>query len=249
MASSIIPNQTVDLKQALSNNSLIGLWRMLKGFRLTYLGALVAQALAAAAKTTTFLLLAYLVDDVLLRGQMGQAIVMIALSFIGLAIVEGAFTFLSGRLAAQTAEGVALRLRNYLFDHLQRMTFTYHDQMATGELIQRVTSDLDAVRRFYSEQAIGIGRILLLFSINFAALLSLNVQLALASVIVVPFVALASFFFFRTISRRYEKFQEQDAKLSTTLQENLSGVRVVKAFARQSYETGKFEEDNRKRLE
>ncbi len=242
-----IHDQTLDLKQSISPNPLVGLWRMLKGFRLTYAGALAAQALGAAAKTTSFLLLAYLVDNVLLEDKVAQAIGMIALSFVGLAVIEGAFTFLSGRLAARTAEGIALRLRNYLFDHLQRLTFSYHDQMATGELIQRVTSDLDAVRRFYSEQAIGIGRIILLFTINFIALIALNLQLALLSVIVVPFVAVASFFFFRTISRRYEKFQEQDARLSTTLQENLSGVRVVKAFARQSYETDKFETENKER--
>ncbi|MEO8394005.1 MAG: ABC transporter ATP-binding protein, partial [Chloroflexota bacterium] len=152
-----------------------------------------------------------------------------------------------GKLSAQTAEGIALRLRNYLYDHLQRLTFTYHDKMSTGELIQRVTSDLDAVRRFYAEQAIGIGRIFLLFTINFVALLLLNVQLALASVIVVPFLALTSILFFRAVSKRYEKFQEQDAKLSTTLQENLSGVRVVKAFARQDYEINKFESENHTR--
>ena len=116
--------------------------------------------------------------------------------------------------------------------------------MSTGELIQRVTSDLDAVRRFYAEQAIGIGRILLLFRINFVALMFLNVQLACLSIIVVPFLAITSYFFFRAVSRRYEKFQEQDARLSTTLQENLSGVRVVKAFARQDYEINKFEGEN-----
>ncbi len=220
---------------------------MLKGFRLIYAGALVAQALAATAKTTTFLMLAYLVDNVLLKDKISQGILLIALSFVGLALVEGTFTFMSGKLAAQTAEGVALRLRNFLYDHLQRMTFTYHDQMATGELIQRVTSDLDAVRRFYSEQAIGVGRIVLLFSINLIALMSLNVQLALLSIIVVPFVAAASIFFFREVSRRYQIFQEQDARLSTTLQENLSGVRVVKAFARQGYEQDKFDKENKER--
>ncbi len=220
---------------------------MLTGYRLTYLGALIAQALGATAKTTTFLLLAYLVDNVLLKDKVGEAIGLIALSFIGLALVEGTFTFMSGRLAALTAEGIALRLRNYLFDHLQRLTFTYHDQNATGELIQRVTSDLDAVRRFYAEQAIGLGRIVLLFSINLIALLTLNVQLALLSIIVVPFVTLTSYFFFKAVSRRYQIFQEQDARLSTTLQENLSGVRVVKAFARQDYERDKFETENRER--
>ncbi len=221
---------------------------MLTGYRLIYAGALVTQALGATAKTTTFLLLAYLVDNVLLKDKVGEAIGLIALSFIGLALVEGTFTFMSGRLAAQTAEGIALRLRNYLFDHLQRLTFTYHDQNATGELIQRVTSDLDAVRRFYAEQAIGLGRIVLLFSINLIALLTLNVQLALVSIIVVPFVTLTSYFFFKAVSRRYQIFQEQDARLSTTLQENLSGVRVVKAFARQDYERDKFETENRERL-
>ncbi len=221
---------------------------MLTGYRLTYAGALIAQALGAAAKTTTFLLLAYLVDNVLLKDKVGEAIGLIALSFIGLALVEGTFTFMSGRLAAMTAEGIALRLRNYLFDHLQRLTFTYHDQNSTGELIQRVTSDLDAVRRFYAEQAIGLGRIVLLFSINLIALLTLNVQLALVSIIVVPFVTLTSYFFFKAVSRRYQIFQEQDARLSTTLQENLSGVRVVKAFARQDYERDKFETENRERL-
>ena len=80
-----------------------------------------------------------------------------------------------------------------------------------------------------------------------SALLILNVQLALVSVIVVPFLALTSVLFFRAVSKRYEKFQEQDAKLSTTLQENLSGVRVVKAFARQDYEIDKFETENKQR--
>ena len=247
MTTSIIAKQNIDLKQTISSNRLVGLWRMLKGFRLIYTGALVSQALSAAAKTTTSLLLAFLVDKVLLQNRVAEGILLIAVAFVALAVVEGTFSFMTGKLSAQTAEGISLRLRNYLYDHLQRLTFTYHDKMSTGELIQRVTSDLDAVRRFYSEQAIGIGRILLLFSINFAALLFLNVQLALASIIVVPFLALTSFIFFRSVSRRYEKFQEQDARLSTTLQENLSGVRVVKAFARQDYEINKFETENRQR--
>ncbi len=247
MASTIVSNQPFDLKETISANRLRGLWRMLRGFRLMYAGAMISQALSAGAKTTTSLMLAYLVDHVLLQDRVGEAIVLIALAFIALAVVEGTFSFMTGKLAAQTAEGVALRLRNYLYDHLQRLTFTYHDKMSTGELIQRVTSDLDAVRRFYAEQAIGVGRILLLFGINFIALLALNVQLGLISIIIVPFLAVASIFFFRAVSNRYEKFQEQDAKLSTTLQENLSGVRVVKAFARQDYEIDKFEAENHER--
>jgi ATP-binding cassette subfamily B protein len=233
-----------DLKNALSQNRVQGLWRLMTGYRWPYLGATISQAIAAMAKTCTYLLLRYFVDNLLGHTTSDKFLPLVALGFIGLAALEGSFTYLTGRLAAFTAEGVARRLRNYLFDHIQRLTFSYHDKMQTGELIQRSTSDVDALRRFYSEQAIGLGRIVLLFVINFIALLNLNVQLALVSVIIVPFIILVSTFFFRRVSDAYEKFQEQEAVLSNTLQENLSGVRVVKAFARQNYEIDKFEKDN-----
>ncbi|HEX2981391.1 MAG TPA: ABC transporter ATP-binding protein, partial [Anaerolineaceae bacterium] len=113
--------------------------------------------------------------------------------------------------------------------------------------IQRVTSDVDALRRFFADQAINVGRIILLFVINFTVLANLNLRLALLSVVVVPFVVALSVFFFGKVSSAYEKFQEQEAVLSTTLQENLSGVRVVKAFARQQYEIIKFDRDNREK--
>jgi ATP-binding cassette, subfamily B, bacterial len=233
-----------DLKKAVNPNRLRGLWRMTTGFRLMYLAATMSQGMAAVAKTSVYLLLRHFIDNVLGTGQPVSMIVWIALGFLGLALVEGSFTFLSGKLAARTAEGVAFRLRNYLFDHIQRLSFSYHSATPTGELIQRSTSDVDALRRFFSEQAIGAGRILLLFIVNWAALLYLNVTLGLFSVIVIPPLIVVSILFFRKISKAYEAFQEQEAVLSTTLQENLTGVRVVKAFARQAYERDKFETQN-----
>ncbi len=233
-----------DLKNAVTPNRLVGLWRMMTGFHLAYLGATFSLAVAATAKTATYLLLRYFIDQIVTPGKISEALALIALGFVGLALIEGSFTFLSGRLAARTAEGVVLRLRNYLFDHIQRLSFAYHDHMQTGELIQRSTSDVDALRRFFADQAINVGRISLLFVINLAALLSLNWRLALFSVIVVPVVVLVSILFFKLVSRAYEAFQEQEAALSTTLQENLTGVRVVKAFARQAFERERFEEQN-----
>jgi ATP-binding cassette subfamily B protein len=233
-----------DLKSAISDNRLVGLWRMLAGFRLTYLGAIVTLGLATVARTATFLLLRYLVDKVLVNQTLIGQLPFVALGFVGLAVFQGGFSFLSGRLASQTSEGVALRLRNYMYDHIQRLSFTYHDQMQTGELIQRSTSDVDAVRRFFADQAIGVGRIALLFAVNLVAALDLNWQLALLSIVVVPFLVVMSALFFRRVSKAYESYQEQEATLSTTLQENLTGVRVVKAFARQEYERDKFERDN-----
>lgn len=238
------PSLEFDLKYALHPNRLVGLWRLMTGYHWHYVGATLALGMAATAKTLTYLLLRYFVDDYFVAQDRTVAIWVIALGFLGLALVEGGFTFLSGRLAAQTAESTARRLRNYLFNHIQHLTFTYHDQTQTGELIQRSTSDVDAVRRFYADQAIGVGRIILLFLINFVALLNLNVKLALISVVVVPIVVATSVFFFKRVSKAYEAYQEQDATLSTTLQENLSGVRVVKAFARQEFEKNKFERDN-----
>ncbi|MEN4042029.1 MAG: ABC transporter ATP-binding protein [Anaerolineaceae bacterium] len=238
-----------DLKNAISSNRLVGLWRLMAGFRLQYFGATLSLGISALSKTATYLLLRYFIDHYFGEGTPVYSVALIASGFVLLALVEGSFTFLSGRLAAQTAEGATRRLRNYLFDHIQHLPFFYHKRTETGELIQRSTSDVDALRRFYADQAIGVGRIILLFIINFAAILHLNTRLGLISVIVVPLVVLVSIFFFRIVSKAYEAYQEQEATLSTTLQENLTGVRVVKAFARQQYEINKFERDNQEKFQ
>ena len=233
---------TFDFRATLSEKRLRGLWRMMRGYRLIYVGALGFIGLAALMNTLTFMLLAYLIDEVLGKGIYTPGVLLlVALSFVGLALLQGSFTFLGGRLAAQTSEGIVQRLRDYLFDHIQRLSFRYHDKAQTGELIQRSTSDVDAIRRFFADQAVNAGRIVLLFVINFIALLRLNAPLAVFSILVIPFVLVISMWFFNRISKRYEKHQEQEAIVSTTLQENLTGVRVVKAFARQSYERDKFE--------
>ncbi|RME57176.1 MAG: ABC transporter ATP-binding protein, partial [Caldilineae bacterium] len=239
--------QEYDLKETVTPNKAVGLWRIMTGFRLIYLVAIVAAGLAALARTGVYYLLRYFVDDVL-TVEGGMAMVpWVAAGFIGLALAQGLFTFLTGRLAAQTAEGIVLRLRNYLYDHLQRLSFTYHDRMQTGELLQRATSDVDTIRRLFAGQLIGIGRISLLFLVNFIALLLLNVKLALYSVVVIPFIIAASLYFFRRMEKVYEAYQTQDAAVSSRLQENLTGVRVVKAFARQDYETERFETENWKK--
>lgn len=232
------------IKVASSDNRFLGLWHLMNGYHISYVGASASLAIAALAKTSTYLLLRYFADNILGLSSSNQQLALIGLGFIALAGLEGSFTYLSGRLAAYTAENVTLRLRNHLYDHIQRLPFSYHDKTQTGELIQRSTSDVDALRRFYAEQAIGIGRIFLLFTINFLALMNLNIQLALISIVVVPLIIITSIFFFRRVTKAYEAYQEQEATLSTTLQENLTGVRVVKAFARQQFEIAKFDKDN-----
>jgi ATP-binding cassette subfamily B protein len=238
-----------DFRNALTKNPFTGIWRMMSDYRWPYIGATAALAVSATAKTCTYLLLGYFADKVLtqqiyIAGTLNRTLALIGAGFVGFAAVEGTFSYFSGRLAAYTAEGITRRLRDFLFDHIQRLSFAYHSQTPTGDLIERVTSDVDALRRFFSEQAIGIGRIILLFTINWAAILSLNPRLGWMSVIVLPFIFLVSLWFFQKVTKRYEDYQAQEAILSTTLQENLTGVRVVKAFARQEYEKDKFEKDN-----
>jgi ATP-binding cassette subfamily B protein len=245
MATVQINEPDYDLKDAVSENRIVGLWRMLNGYRGLFVAATAAIGLAAVFQVSTFYLIRYFTDNVLGSDEdFVRRLIMVALGIIGLALLQGFFTFLSGRWAAEAAEGVIVRLRDYLYDHIQRLSFSYHGRTSTGELIQRATSDVDAMRRFYGEQAIGLGRIVLLFLVNFTALLFLNWQLALISVVIVPVLLIVSVIFFGKIADRYEAFQEQEAILSTTLQENLTAVRVVRAFARQEYEEDKFEADN-----
>jgi ATP-binding cassette subfamily B protein len=239
-----------DVKATLTSNRLQGLWRLMRGYRLHYIGAIAALAVAMVANTSSLQLLRYLVDDVLANAgdDFLQQLSLTALGFVLLSGVRGLFSFFSGALTARTAEGVAVRVRDFMFDHLQNLNFTYHDRMQTGELIQRCTSDIDAVRRFFAEQGIEVGRIVLAFLVNFVVLLALHWQLALVSVIVVPFVIGLSLIFFQRVSDAYELYQKQDEKVNNVLQENLSGVRVVKAFARQAYERDRFEVQNREKL-
>ena len=243
------PALTFDFRPTLQENRLKGLWQMMSDYRMSYFMATIALAISALSKTFTYLLLQFFADDVLAKGKyiggtLTTSLLWIAAGFIGLATLEGAFAFLSGRLAAYTAEGITRRLRDFLFDHIQRLTFSYHATTPTGDLIERVTSDVDALRRFFSEQAIGVGRIILLFVINFIAIYNLNAELAWVSIVVIPLILVVSLWFFKKVTKAYEDYQAQEAVLSTTLQENLTGVRVVKAFARQDYEKKKFEKDN-----
>lgn len=234
----------IDLKKTITKNRLIGLLRLMKGYHWFYIGATVALAIATISRTGIYLILRQFIDDVVLANNYGTNLVRVIILFIGLSLLQGIFSFVSGWLASKTAESSTRRLRNYLFDHLQRLPYAYHAETKTGELISRSTSDVDAINRFYGEQAIGIGRILLMFIVNFIAILQLNTRLALVSVIAVPVIVGVSIFFFSKVSKAYEEYQEQEATLSSRLQENLTGVRVVKAFARQGYESYKFDQEN-----
>lgn len=239
---------TFDYSELITRNRFLGLFRALKGFRFVFTVAILSLGLAAVGKTATFYLIRFFVDDVLGNTEQSTLIPIVAVGFIGLALAQGAFSFLSGRLAARASEGIVRRIRDCLYDHLQQLPFSYHDRTPTGDLIQRCTSDVEAVRRLFAMQTVAVGRILFMFVINFGAILSLSVRLTFISVVAVPVVVVLSVFFARWIASAYESYQNQEAALSITLQENLSGIRVVKAFGRWDFEMRKFEGDNREKL-
>lgn len=239
-----------NVKASLSTNRVRGLWNLLDGYRIRYIGAAGLLAIAALSNTASLLLLRFVVDDILVNPSEAFLLWLVfsAAAFLGLNLIRGTFSFFQGALTAEVTEGIGVRLKDFMFDHLQHLNFTYHDGMATGELIQRSTSDIQAVQRMFGEQIIGIGRISMLFLVNFIAIAWLSLPLALFTASVVPVIAILSLFFFSRVSKAYEAFQEQDEVVQTRLQENLSGVRVVKAFARQPYEIERFEVENREKF-
>lgn len=244
---SSLPMSTVaEMQDVVGGSRLRGIWQLTRGYRAPYFGALGGLALATGARTSALLLIRYFVDTYL-QGNAAVGLWMIVLGFLLLSITQGGFTFLSGTLAAHTAESITRRLRNFMLDQIQRLPFNYHDGVQTGEMVQRVTSDVDAIRVFFASQAVESSRIVFLFVVNFATIYWLSPQLAWISVVIIPVIIVVSIYFFRLVSTAYEHYQEQEAVLTTTLQENLSGVRVVKAFARQAFEEGKFETVNQEK--
>lgn len=221
---------------------------MMSGYRLKYFLAIFSQLFSTVFKSSVYILLSWFIDTWLISNERLIPAYGIGLGFVLLALCEGLFTFYSNSTANYIAEKMALRIRNNLYDQIQRLNFAYHATVDTGDLIQRATSDVDAVRRFFSEQAIGIGRICFLYAVNFIAIYRMDSSLALSTLMIVPLVFLMALFFFRKIGKRYEAYQNQDALLSTMLQENLTGVRVVKAFARQDYEIEKYRKENWKKF-
>ncbi|WP_028974648.1 ABC transporter ATP-binding protein [Spirochaeta cellobiosiphila] len=228
---------------SLPENTLAGMWRILKGYRLAFLTAMLCSLAAIIAQTSGQFLIKTFVDSALDKVQFYQ-LAGYALGYIGIAVIQGVSSFGTGKLIAYSAEGSIRIVRNALYDHLQKLSFTYHDNNKTGELIQRATSDVDSVRKFFGEQIPQILRVILQTSINFGAILILDKKLGLISVAFVPIILALSWIFFGRIHKAFMAFQDQEGAVSAVLQENLSGVRVVRAFARKDHEIQKFHKEN-----
>lgn len=160
-------------------------------------------------------------------------------------IFQGIFTYFKGRWAAQASEQTARNLRDRLYDHLQHLPFSYHSTAETGDLVQRCTSDLETVRRFLAVQFVEVGRALIMLALVVPIMLALDVHMTFVSLAVVPIIVAFSIIFFIKVKAAFQLSDEAEGEMSTVLQENLTGIRVVRAFARQPYEIDKFDHQNR----
>ena len=167
-----------------------------------------------------------------------------ALALILMNVVNGVFTFIKGRSSAIASENIARKLRNDLYRHLQHLPFAYHVKAQAGELIQRCTSDVDTIRRFLAVQVMEVVNTVLMVVIAMSILLPRSVPNTLYSLILVPPLFCFATWFFKMVHKSFEVADEADGVLNAVLQENLSGVRVVRAFGQQEREVEKFDRVN-----
>ncbi len=158
--------------------------------------------------------------------------------------ISGLFLYLKGRWSAIAAEDTARRIRNRLYSHLQNLDYDYHVKASTGDLIQRCTSDVETIRSFLATQAVEIGRGI--FLVIFTALLMsrISIPLTWVSMAMLPAIFLFGYIFFLKVKNVFTEADECEGRLSATLQENISGIRVVRAFARREHEIDKFDDKN-----
>ncbi|MBS3741531.1 MAG: ABC transporter ATP-binding protein [Candidatus Cloacimonetes bacterium] len=240
------------------------LWKFLKGSRTLYVLAIVAIALATIFSLLIPLITRFTIDSVIGNKPIElPTFIENAIAFVGgknslanniwicgavlvlLTGISGLFLYLKGKWAARASESIAQNLREKLYKHLQLLPFKYHSTVKTGDVIQRCTSDVNTVRRFLAIQFVQVGRAVFMVVLTLYFMLQMNVTLTIISMATIPFIFAFAVVFFLKVKKAFKQSDEAEARLSKVLQENLTGVRVVKAFARQKYEVGKFESKNK----
>jgi ATP-binding cassette subfamily B protein len=168
-------------------------------------------------------------------------ILIVGLSLVLYQAFRGVLMFLNGYTRGKLAENIAYDMRTKLFSHIQNLSYSYHNNVDTGDLIQRCTSDVDTVKSFLSAQLPELMYIIGSVVSGAMQLYLIEVDLLLVTLIVMPISLIASIIYFRYTRRKFEEIEEVEASMTTVLQENINGVRVVKAFANEKYEIDKFE--------
>ena len=246
------------------------IWQITRGQRGLYLAAMLALIAASV-----FLYLVPLMPELAIDGLIGeetdrasaislwlieqaggkeflsQRLWLVALAMILLAAIAGLFTYLRGRWTAIASERIVLQVRNDLFDQLMHLPIHYYDKAETGDLVQRCTSDVDTLRLFLADHVAEIGRALVMLIAPLPLMYTMDWRMTLISMLLIPPLVLFSFFYFRGVQRYFKLADEAEGRMTSVVQENLSGIRVVRAFTRQDFEIDKFNQasDTYRRLD
>jgi len=238
------------------------LWDLTRGQRLRYASAIGAMGLGILITFGVPLVFRTVLDEVLPSHGANRTWLHAVIEWIGitpsvasllwtalsvtvvLTAIGGAFHYLRGRWAATAAEAIVRRIRDHLYGHLERLPCRFHDRADTGDVVQRCTSDVETLRVFLAAQVVEIGRAVLMLATVIPILVVLDPVMALIAVALFPVIIAFALGFFRRVRALFRLTDEAEAEMTTVLQENLTGIRVVRAFARQGFERGKFAEKN-----
>lgn len=208
------------------------------------LGAIACLGLSTGFALIVPWLLGWVINTGLQHGQFG-ALLFATGAILLASMLRGLFAYGQGYLGQGLSNLVAYDLRNTLYDHLQTLDFAFHDEAETGQLMSRLTVDIEAVRNFVPMGLLRALLAVIYFATITVILFSIDWQLALVTMICIPILILLAYQVARRLRPLWQRVQNETGVLGTILQESLSGVRVVKAFAREAFEISKYEEKNR----
>lgn len=223
------------------------IWRLLGYFR-SYIGYFIVSVLCLTLLTSLGLMrpkLVQLLIDRVIYNQQLDMLPLLAGGIILIALLRGVFRYARGVLSEYVAMKSIQDIRKDLFNHLMALPYQYYDKTRTGELMSRISGDAHALKHFLGNGLLGLYDCILTFVIVLVILVRMNWQLTLLSLISIPLLFLTALRFANIIRPAYTSIRAQMATMTTTIQENITGVRVVKAFNNQIYEMGKFDQDNR----
>lgn len=244
-------------------SSILRFYSFTEGFRLRFIFSLCAVLLAVIASYMTPQVIRVTVDSVINdtpfnlpgfmvsaidaiggRDMLRQHIIICAGVSLFFAILSGLFTFFARMNLAKACEGTIARIRDTLYDHIQRLPFAWHNSHQTGDIIQRCTQDVNLIRNFVSDQLMEVIRTIFLIGVSLALMFSMNVKLSLVVLAFIPVVIVSSLIFYVITGKKFKFADETEGALTSLVQENLTGVRVVRAFGRERFEIDRFVKKN-----
>ena len=239
------------------------LWRFLKGAKRYFLITILAAGITALADMLQPQIIRAAIDCALGGKEadfpafvlnavnriggfsyLGQHLWIMAVAVLAVALVQVVSQYAFRVYNTKASETLVKTMRDQLFSHIQHLPFSWHMKNRTGDIIQRCTSDIDTAKNFLSEQLTAIFRIALLLVLSITFMLSMHPLLTLIALIPTPIIIVYSFHFHNQVHDGFEACDESEGKLSAMAQENLTGVRVVRAFGQERSEIEKFGKQN-----